>query len=143
MRSFSLAGPLILAASLTGLTLGWWWHWAWIAAALTLAIYGLGLAIAMIDRAAERARIDPALHGTRREGAWRDLVLRLELRTAGAIGLGLLAIATVVAAAFFDRRTIAFGAFGIFLAMLFLGWPFWVAAVSEEAALTREKEAEE
>lgn len=139
MRVAAWTGPLIVAAALTGLALGWWWRWAWIAAALTLAIYGLGTAIATIDRAADGARVEPSLHGEPRRRASRELALRLGLRTSMALGLGLLAIATVMAAAFFDLRTLAFGAFGIFLLMLFLGWPFWVAAVSDEAARVRER----
>ncbi len=131
------------SAALTGITLSWWWRWAWIAAALTLAIYGLGSAIAMIDRTADQARVELSRNGERSDRASRERALRLGLRTAAALGLGLLAIATVLAAAYFDLRTLAFGAFGIFLIMLFLGWPFWIAAVTEEAARTRRETAGE
>lgn len=143
MRVAAWTGPLIVAAALTGLALGWWWRWAWITAALTLAIYGLGTAIATIGRTAEGARVEPSLDGEPRRRASRELAMRLGLWTSIALGLGLLAIATVMAASLFDLPTLAFGAFAIFLLMLFFVWPYWVAEVNDEAERVRERNSGE
>jgi len=127
-RRWWLLPPLVA----TALALIWWWPQAWIPAALAVVVSGLYATLAAIDRQAHRPRRGGASPGGRLAAQER-----VAFRMVAAIGVGLAAIAVVLAAALLDARMVAVGALLLFTLMVFLGWPFWAAAIAEEAAAVR------
>lgn len=120
---------IVIAATVT--VMFWRLPLAWVPALIAAIVYGMDLLLEAIDRRARRASLPPTAE-TERDRAVHAAEERVGVRTALTIGVGLAAIAVVIAAAFLDWKLAGLGALAIFAWMALLGLPFWAAAVEEE-----------
>ncbi|MBT8207233.1 MAG: hypothetical protein HKN07_09535 [Acidimicrobiia bacterium] len=123
---------LILAVVITAIVMLVHWPIVWIPAMIAAIIYCVDHSIAAIDRRAQHESPLPPMSEEARRRATVAAEERVGVKTALAIGIGLAAIAAVIAAAFLDWKLVGVGALGIFAYLALLGLPFWVAAIEEE-----------
>ena len=107
---------------------------AWAPAALAAILYAMYAMLMVIDRVAHAS---PSV-GDDAAGRAKSAERSVAWKTALTLFIGLAAIATVIASALLDARTVAIGALMVFAMAVFMGMPILALTVTEEMGAVRD-----
>jgi hypothetical protein len=133
-RTRLVQGAILLVLVVTAGTVWRWWPMAWAPAALAAILYAMYAMLMVIDRVAHAS---PAV-GEGAAGRARSAERSVAWKTALTLFIGLAAIATVIASALLDARTVAIGALMVFAMAVFMGMPMLALTVTEEMGAVRD-----
>jgi hypothetical protein len=133
-RTLFVQVAILLVLVVTAGTVWRWWPMAWAPAALAAILYAMYATLVVIDHGAHAS---PAV-GEGAAGRARSAERSVAWKTALTLFIGLVAIATVIASALLDARTVAIGALMVFAMAVFMGMPMLALTVTEEMGAVRD-----
>jgi len=125
---------ILLVLVVTASTVWRWWPFAWAPAALAAILYAMYATLMVIDHGAHASPAGGEGAAGRAKSAERSVAWK----TALTLFIGLAAIATVIASALLDARTVAIGALMVFAMAVFMGMPILALTVTEEMGAVRD-----